>query len=256
MEKKIIVITGASGGIGAALVRKLGPQGHSLVLAARREKELKQVAGASGTKALPVVTDVTVRKDVNNLRDAAIKEFGHIDVWINNAGRGLWKKVLDLTDEDVDEMIKVNLKSVVYGMQAVIPHFQQRGKGHLINISSFLGRVPLVPARSVYSAAKAGVNSLTANLRMDLKAKYPAIHVSVVMPSLVATEFAANSLGGSTPPAVTATAPQAQNVDEVAAVIAGLLDNPQAEIYTNKVSADIAQLYYQDIAAFEDKLRQ
>jgi len=254
MEKKIIVITGASSGIGAAVVRILGPQGHSLVLGARREKELKQVAAASGTKALPVVMDVTVRKDVNNLCDAAIKEFGHIDVWINNAGRGILKPVLDLTDEDIDAMIKVNLKSVVYGMQAVIPHFQQRGQGHLINISSFLGRVPMVTFRSIYSAAKAAVNSLTANLRVDLKAKYPGIHVSLVMPSLVATEFAANSLG--TAPIVDAAAPQAQNVDEVAAIIAGLLENPVAEIFTSPISADIAQLYYQDVAAFEENFKR
>jgi NADP-dependent 3-hydroxy acid dehydrogenase YdfG len=251
MEMKVIVITGGSSGIGAALARKLGPQGHSLVLAARREKELRKAAEASGAKTLTVVTDVTVRKDVNHLRDAAIKEFGHIDVWVNNAGRGILRPVLELTDEDIDEMIKVNVKSVVYGMQAVVPHFQQRGKGHLINISSFLGRVPLVSFRSIYSAAKAAVNSLTANLRMDLKAGYPDIHVSLVMPSLVATEFAAHSLGAT--PIIDTAAPQAQNVDEVAAVIAGLLDNPVAEIFTNTASADTARLYYNDIAAFEAK---
>jgi len=251
MERKIIVITGSSSGIGAALARHLGQQGHSLVLAARREKELRKVADISGTKALTVATDVTVRQDMENLRNAAIKEFGHIDVWINNAGRGILKNVLDLTDEDVDVMIKVNLKSVLYGMQTIIPHFQQRGKGHLINISSFLGRVPFVPARSVYNAAKAGVNSLTANLRMDLKAGYPGIHISLVMPGMVATEFAGNSLGATSK---AGTAPsQGQNVDEVAAIIAGLLENPVAEIFTNPGSADMARLYYQDIAAFEEK---
>ena len=161
--------------------------------------------------------------------------------------------MLDLTDDDIDEMIKVNLKSVVYGMQAAVPHFQQRGQGHLINISSFLGRVPMVSFRSVYSAAKAAVNSLTANLRMDLKADYPGIHISLVMPSMVATEFAANSLGAA--PIVDAAAPQAQNVDEVAAVIARLLENPAAEVFTNAASADIARLYYQDIAAFEERAR-
>lgn len=254
MENKVIVITGASSGIGAALVRHFGRQGHSLVLAARREKELKKVAEASDTRAMAVVTDVTVRQDVNNLRDAAIREFGYIDVWINNAGRGLWKKVMDLNDDDVDEMIKVNLKSVLYGMQTIIPHFQQRGKGHLINISSFLGRVPMVPFRSVYNAAKAAVNTLTANLRMDLRAEYPGIHISLVMPSLVATDFAANSIGAM-PSAVAAAAPQAQNVDEVAAVIAGLLENPVAEVFTNPASVDIARLYYQDIAAFEKKFK-
>ena len=116
-----------------------------------------------------MVTDVTKRKDVERLRDAALKKFGHVDVWVNNAGRGIGKNVMELTDEDLDEMIRVNVKSVLYGMQAIVPHFQQRGKGHLINVSSFLGRVPLAAFRSAYNAAKHAVNALTANLRMDLR---------------------------------------------------------------------------------------
>ena len=252
MDRQVIVITGASGGIGAALAGQFGRQGHSLVLAARREKELKAVAAGCGTEALPVVSDVTVRSDVEQLRDAAIREFGRIDVWVNNAGRGILKSVLELTDDDVDEMVKINLKSALYGMQAVVPHFKQRGRGHLINVSTFLSRVPRVSFRSMYSAAKAGVNILTANLRMDLKAEYPDIHVSLVLPSLVATEFAAHSLGSS--PITDRNAPPSQDVNEVAALIAGLLENPLPEIYTYQALEDTARLYYQDVAAFEKNL--
>jgi NAD(P)-dependent dehydrogenase (short-subunit alcohol dehydrogenase family) len=79
--------------------------------------------------------------------------------------------VLDLTDEDFDQMMVVNAKSALYGMQAIVPHFKERGAGHLINISSALGRVPFASYRSAYSAAKAALGSLTANLRMDLRAE-------------------------------------------------------------------------------------
>ena len=115
MDKKVIVITGASSGIGAALARLFGSQGHSLVLAARREERLKEIAREFGSRALPVVTDVTKRKDVERLRDMALKEFGHIDVWVNDAGRGVTKTVMELTDGELDEMLNVNFKSVFYG---------------------------------------------------------------------------------------------------------------------------------------------
>src|SRR5256885_3689783 len=81
-------------------------------------------------------------------------------------------------------MIDVNVKSALYGMQAIAPYFQQRGRGHIVNISSFLGRVPVAPPRSAYSAAKAALNSLTANVRVDLQQTHPGIHVSLVMPGL------------------------------------------------------------------------
>src|SRR2546426_1744135 len=154
MTGKVVVITGASSGIGAALTRQLASEGHQLVIAARRESELKQVAAETGSKAIPVVTDVTRRRDLENLRDSALKKHGHIDVWVNNAGRGITKTVMELTDHEFDSIIDVVLKSVFYGTQTIVPHFQERGEGHLINISSFLGRVPLVSNRSIYSAAK------------------------------------------------------------------------------------------------------
>src|SRR3982751_3057588 len=198
---KVIVITGASGGIGAALARELGKAGHRLVLAAPRREELETVAreaAYAAEAAIAVPTDVTRREEVERLRDRALEACGRIDVWINNAGRGISKRVMELTDADFDEMMAVNVKSALYGMQAVVPHFQQRGSGHLINVSSFLGRVPLVPIRSAYNAAKAALNALTANLRVDLKAEHPGIHVSLVMPGVVTTEFARNALGAAT----------------------------------------------------------
>jgi short-subunit dehydrogenase len=256
----VIVITGASGGIGEALARELAKKGRRLVLAARRRDELERVARAAkdagASAALAVSTDVTRREEVERLRDHALEEFGRIDVWVNNAGRGIGKKVLDLTDADFDEMMTVNVKSALYGMQAAVPHFQERGSGHLINVSSFLGRVPLVSFRSAYNAAKAALNALTANLRMDLKATHPGIHVSLVMPGVVTTEFANNALGvapGSSyrPPANVANA---QTPEEVAAAIAELIEHPRAEIFTNPAQVEIARRYYEDVAAFEERM--
>jgi NADP-dependent 3-hydroxy acid dehydrogenase YdfG len=253
---RVTVITGASSGIGAALAKRLGAQGHRLALAARRQKELEEVAAASGSAAIAVVTDVRRRAEVEALRDRALAAFGQVDVWINNAGRGIGKPTLDLTDEDFDEMMAVNAKAALYGMQAILPHFKERGTGHLVNVSSFLGRVPLVTFRSAYSAAKAALNSLTANARMDLQREHPGIHISLVMPGIVATEFHEKALGGTPggPPAGGGGSMRAQSAEEVAAAIAGLLEHPVPELYTNPASAEIARRYYADVGAFEANL--
>ncbi len=252
MNSKVIVITGASGGIGAALARHLGARGQRLVLAARRQAELAEVARTAGSPAVAVTTDVTRRQDVERLRDRALAEFGRVDVWVNNAGRGIGRKVLELTDQDFDEMMAVNVKSALYGMQAILPHFQQRGDGHVINVSSFLSRVPFVTFRSAYSAAKAALNILTANLRMDLRRDYPGIHVSVVMPGVVLTDFPRNALGGTpTLPAGSRSSARPQTPEDVAAQIAGLIEHPRPELYTAPEQAGIALRYVQDVEAFE-----
>jgi len=254
MSPKTIVITGASSGIGAELARQLGADGHSLVLAARRGRELERVAADAvdrgSPRAIGVTADVSSRADVEILRDRAIDAFGGFDVWINNAGRGINRSVLDLTDADFDEMMDVNVRSALYGMQIAARHFIERGRGHIINVSSFLGRVPMALPRSAYNAAKAALNSLTANLRVELRAKHPDIHVTLVMPGMVATDFALNAVAA---PAGTRayTGPQVQSVEEVAGIIRGVLDQPVAEIYTNPASADMARRYFADVAAFE-----
>lgn len=252
---RVVVITGASSGIGASLARQLGEQGDSLVLGARRRDRLEKAARAAHPSAVTVVTDVTKRADVENLRDKAIESFGHIDVWVNNAGRGIKKSVQILTDEDVDAILDVNLKSAIYGMQAILPHFKERGTGHIVNISSMLSRVPYVTFRSIYSAAKSALNTLTANLRMELRETHPGINVSLVMPGPVATEFAATVIGAT--PGTKMTPPPGvviQTADEVAACIVDVLAHPVAEVYTNPDHPDVARRYFTDVAAFEDDL--
>ena len=254
--RRVAVITGASGGIGAALARRLGRDGFGLVLAARREAELARVCESIGGECRTVVTDVTNRRDVERLRDAALDAFGLVDVWVNNAGQGINAPVLELTDEQFDLMMAVNVKSALYGMQAIIPHFRERGRGHLINVSSFLGRVPVATYRSAYNAAKAALNALTANARMDLRRSAPGIRVSLVMPGLVTTEFARNAVGGT--PAVTWAAsvpggaiPRVQTPEEVGEAIARLIAEPRAELYTQPAQAESVRRYYEDVDAFE-----
>lgn len=257
MPSKTIVITGASSGIGAELARRLGRDGCQLVLAARRRADLERVASdakaAGSPRAIAVAADVTKRGEVERLRDAALAVFADFDVWVNNAGRGITRSVLDLSEADLDEMMSVNVKSALYGMQVAVGHFIERGGyGQVINVSSFLGRVPLAPHRSAYNAAKAALNALTANLRVDLKARYPDIHVSLLMPGMVGTEFGRNALG-SPPDTPIYTGPHVQRVEDVADIIARTIEHPVAEVYTNPASPEMARRYFADVAAFESQ---
>jgi short-subunit dehydrogenase len=243
---RVAVITGASAGIGAAIASELGRRGDSLVLAARTADALARVAATIPSPTRVVTADVTRRSDVERLRDQAIAAFGHVDVWINNAGQGIVRPVLELTDEDVDQMMAVNVKSALYGMQAIAPHFMARGRGHIINMSSFLGRVPVASPRSAYSAAKAALNSLTANLRVDLQRTHPEIHV--------ATDFAAHARGSTgpvPPPGPIGSPMKPQTAQDVAIVVAEVIDHPVAEVYTNPASAALATRYFEDVARFE-----
>ena len=252
-DSRVVVITGASAGIGRALALQLGARGDRVVLAARREELLNEVAARIGASALVVPTDVTRRADIERLKERAVAHFGHIDVWINNAGRGIGRTVLELTDDDFDAIMAINVKSALYGMQAVVPHFIEQSRGHVINVSSFLSRVPMATFRSAYNAAKAALNALTANLRVDLAATHPGIHVTLVMPGIVTTDFHRNALGGTPAPmpAQRPGVPPGQTAEEVAAAIVGVIDTPVAEIYTNSQHAAIARRYFEDVGAFE-----
>ena len=254
MDNRVVVITGASGGIGAALGRRVAALGGRPVLAARRERELREVAAACGRGTPVVVADVTRRDQVQRVLDQALAAFGQVDVWVNNAGRGITRPVLDLSDDDVDEMLAVNTKSALYGMQAIVPHFKAQGTGHVINVSSFLSRVPHATFRAAYTASKAALNILTANLRMDLRKTYPGIHVSLVIPGLVITDFQKNAIGG-TPAFTPPSGPlRPQSPEEVAEAILSLIGHPVAELYTNPALHDVARRYYDDVGAFESAM--
>ena len=251
MKDKVIVITGASAGIGEALAEVVARRGaRGVVLAARRASELAQVADRIGSAAFAVPTDVSRRDDNERLRDRALAKFGQIDVWVNNAGRGISKLVSQLTDEDIDEMVTVNVKSVLYGIQAVLPHFRERKQGHILTVSSALSRFPLAAQRSAYSASKAAVNLLMGSLRMELRNDFPEIRTTTVLPGVVATDFGLNARHGGVD---NRKLPNAQPVGEVASVIADAIEKPVAEIYTRPQLRELAARYFgaEDVASIE-----
>ena len=244
MDNKVVVITGASSGIGAALAELLGRRGASLGLVARRADALRAAAARSGDRAFPIVADVTRRDDVHSVVEHAIGRFGHIDVWVNNAGQGITRSPSQLTDEDVDEMMRINVKSVLYGTQEVLPHFQSRGAGHVINVSSMLGRVPFATFRSAYSASKHYVNALTAMFRDEIRETHPGIQISLVSPGVVKTEFGLNARHGGPD---SRQLPGGQSPEEVAAVIAGVIESRLPDVYTFAGAHERVADYYASI---------
>jgi NADP-dependent 3-hydroxy acid dehydrogenase YdfG len=229
MSERVVVVTGASAGIGAALATLLSRRGDSVVLAARRQDALAQVAAACGAKALPVVTDVTSREAVKALVGTTVERFGRLDVWVNNAGQGITRPPSELTDDDIDEMMRVNVKSALYGMQEVLPQFRAQRRGHIVNVSSLLGRMPMATARSAYSGAKHFLNALTAMMRAEVQETHPGIEFSLVSPGVVQTEFGLSARHGG---ADSRSLPYSQTAEEVAAVIADVIESRRKDVYT------------------------
>jgi len=244
MSPKVVVITGASSGIGAALGELLAQRGMSVVLVARRKDALDAVAARCAGRALAVVADCARRDEVRRVVDTAIGRFGGIDVWVNNAGQGITRPPSQLTDEDVDEVMRQNVKTALYGMQEVLPHFKARSAGHVINISSLLGRVPFAVVRSAYCGAKHFLNAITATFRAEVQQTHPGIQFSIVSPGVVRTDFGLHAMHGGID---SRDLPGSQSVEEVAAVIAGVIESRQPDVYTRPGSRDQIATYYASI---------
>ena len=246
MPDKVIVITGASGGIGAALAELLASRGASLALVARREEALRDVARRCGDRSLVIVADVTHRAEVRGVVDATVAHFGHIDVWVNNVGQGISTPPSRLTDDDIDEVMRVNVKTALYGMQEVLPHFRSRNAGHVINISSMLGRMPFAVIRSAYSASKHFLNALTSNFRSEVQETHPGIQFSLVSPGVVRTDFGKNARHGGPD---SRQLPDSQSAEEVAEVIAGVIETRRPDVYTRRGARDRVVSYYDGLGA-------
>ena len=241
MSDTIVVITGASGGIGAALAELVSGQGMAAALVARRKDALEAVAARCAAPAVPIVADVTVRENVRRVVDETLSQFGRIDVWINNAGVGITRLPSELTDDDIDAMIQANVKSALYGMQEVLPHFKERKAGHIINVSSMLGRVPFATIRSAYSGAKHFLNALTAMFREELRESHPGIQISLVSPGVVRTDFGLNAMHGGPD---SRQFPGSQSAEEVAAVIARVIATRAPDVYTLPGARERVAAYY------------
>ena len=189
IEGKVVVITGASSGLGAAAARHLSALGASVVLGARRVERIlslaKELAG-SGAKALAIATDVTRYDQVKGLVDAAVQAYGRVDVMINNAGLMPHSPLERLKIDDWDRTIDVNIKGVLYGIAAVLPYMKQQQSGHIINVSSVAGH-KVTPGGAVYAATKHAVRALSEGLRLEVKPYN--IRTTVISPGAVATEL-------------------------------------------------------------------
>jgi NADP-dependent 3-hydroxy acid dehydrogenase YdfG len=186
---KVVVITGASSGLGEATARLLSAEGATVVLGARRADRIEKLAQeitSRGGKALAVTTDVTDRDQVKKLVDTAVQKFGRIDVMLNNAGLMPHSPLERLKIDEWDRMIDVNIKGVLYGIAAALPHMKQQKAGHIINVSSVAGhKVSLGGA--VYCATKHAVRALSEGLRMEVKPYN--LRTTVISPGAVATEL-------------------------------------------------------------------
>ncbi|MDX1804582.1 MAG: SDR family oxidoreductase [Alcanivorax sp.] len=186
---KIIVITGASSGNGAAAARHLAACGATVVLAARRADRIEALAEAltaAGHTALAVTTDVSDPAQVSNLLDTTVETFGRVDVLLNNAGLMPLAPLTQRKTEEWDQMIDVNLKGTLYGIAAALPHMQAQKSGHIINVSSVYGH-KLGPDATVYCATKHAVRALSEGLRQEVKPYN--IRTTVISPGAVATEL-------------------------------------------------------------------
>lgn len=185
---KVVVITGASSGIGQATARLLAGQGYRVMLGARRGETLSALTkeiSVAGEQAAFRVTDVTRRSDVEALVNGAVEHFGQVDAIVNNAGIGPISRFDELRVDDWDAMIDVNLRGTLYGIAAVLPLFTQQKRGHVINVISTAG-IKILPTMGVYAATKNAVRTLTEGLRQEAG---PHLRVTEVSPGMVATSF-------------------------------------------------------------------
>jgi NADP-dependent 3-hydroxy acid dehydrogenase YdfG len=185
IKDKVIVITGASSGIGAAAARKLVELGAKVVLAARREDQLKTLVNQLGDNAMYVITDVSKRADLDNLIQQAIAKFGHIDVLWNNAGIMPISFFDEGLVEEWDRMIDINIKGVLYGINAVLPHMIARGEGHILATSS-VGGLRTSPGIGVYSSTKFAVKAIMETLREEVT---QIIKVTTIYPGATQSEL-------------------------------------------------------------------
>lgn len=189
IEGKVVVITGASSGLGAATARHLAAQGAAVVLGARRIERLEAIVAdltGRGAKAIALATDVTRAEQVKRLVDTAIERHARLDVMLNNAGLMPHSPLQRLKIDDWDRTIDVNLKGVLYGIAAALPHMKAQKSGHIINVSSVAGH-KVRPGSAVYAATKSAVRMLSEGLRQEVKPYN--IRTTVISPGALDTEL-------------------------------------------------------------------
>ena len=231
----VILITGASSGIGEATARLFAQKGYRVVLAARRMDRLQSLAEeirSAGGQALPVETDVTQLDQLENLVSAAIQEYGLIDVLLNNAGFGRmnWLEQMD-PEQDIESQLRVNLHGVIHTTRLVLPYMLAHQQGHIINMASIASWIA-TPTYSIYAATKFGLKGFTEGLRREVGAM--GIRVTGIYPGGVATEFSEHT---GRKPGTRVTTPKAIRLssEDVARTVWKVVQRPRRTVVIPRV---------------------
>src|SRR5918993_909993 len=188
LDEQVIVITGASSGIGLVTAKAAAERGARVVLAARNERALRRAVEeieADGGDAVYVVADVAEADDVEKIAKVAVREYGRVDTWVNNASTSIYGRVWEVPLEDKRRLFDVNFWGVVHGCRVALPHLKQRG-GTIVNVGSVVSD-RAVPLLGIYSASKHAVKGYTDALRMELEEDGAPIYVSLVKPASINT---------------------------------------------------------------------
>jgi NADP-dependent 3-hydroxy acid dehydrogenase YdfG len=230
---KVVWVTGASSGIGEAIARRLAAEGHHVVLTARRVDRLESLAAALTQRGLSVearALDVTDRAAVTALVDDVVASSGRLDVLVNNAGVMLLSRVESLLVDEWDRMLDVNVRGLMHGVAAALPHFRRQGGGHVVTIAS-VGAHQVVPTSAVYSATKYAAWAFTEGLRQEAE---PGIRVTTVSPGVVDTELATHITDPHAAEVMVGYRAAAIPPDAVARAVAFALEQP-ADVDVNEV---------------------
>jgi NADP-dependent 3-hydroxy acid dehydrogenase YdfG len=228
IEGKVMLITGASSGIGEALARTAAAGGARVVLIARREDRLTALAEEIGDAALAIRADVTDAAQVRSAVAAAVDTFGGIDIVVNNAGQAMIGDIANVDIDDYRAIVDLNLVAPMIVMQETIPVLRSRTKSSIINVSSGVTLMAM-PGSSTYSSSKAGLNQLSAVARNELQAD--GITVSVIYPFITATELDKSMRGApSAPDAGSSWSPTPHTAEHVADAILDLVRSGDAEL--------------------------
>ncbi|MEM1168390.1 MAG: SDR family oxidoreductase [Cyanobacteria bacterium P01_H01_bin.35] len=235
IENKVVVITGGSSGLGEATARHLSSLGAKIILGARREDKLQAIVNdlkAVGGKADYLVTDVTIKSDVEALVQKAIDAFGRVDVMVNNAGLMAIAPMTALKVDEWERMIDINIKGVLYGVAAALPVFEKQESGHFINISSVAGVKVFSPGGTVYSGTKFAVRAISEGLRHEVGGN---IRTTSIEPGVVESELKHGSSDQGSAAAIKEFYENnAIPADSIARAIAYVIEQP-ADVDVNEI---------------------
>ncbi len=227
IKGKVVIITGASSGIGLATAKHLASLGAKVSLAARRKDKLDQLVSEiekAGGTAKAFAADVSKRNEVDALIATTISSFGKIDVLFNNAGVMPVSLLENLHYEEWERMIDINIKGVLYGIGAVLPHFKARKSGHFINVSSVAGHI-VAPSSSVYSGTKFAVRAISEGLRQEVKPYN--IRTSIISPGMTESDLTDSITDEAIKPMIGAIKQLAIPAESIARAVAYVISQPE-----------------------------